>query len=159
MMMADGSEILALWLGQKVSAEQGSATQEILFTDIAEQVEKGASFDDAVADVTKHDPRAGDFGVEVVGSLVAVALLNGLKAFWAAYAKELEEKAGKSLADITIDFIKARFRSDIAGPAKPRIEADLTKAVTASGANLGVQPAELQPALAAVQTTLSSSTL
>lgn len=148
---------LALWLGRELSVAQGNATQEILFTDIAEQVEQGTPFADAVADVTRHDARAGDFGIEVVGSLVAMALLDGLKVFWASYLKQLEEKAGKSLADMTLDFIKSRFRADVNGAASPAIEADVSKAVAASGTKLGIGPADMQPTLSAVRTALSGS--
>ncbi len=154
--MANKAEALTLWLGQELAVAQESATQEILFSDIAERVEQGATFDEAVADVTSHDPRAGDFGVEVVGSLVAVAVLDGLKVFWASYLKQLQEKAGKSLADLTIDFIKSRFKSDVASAEKATIQADLTNAIAASGTKLGVNTENLRLTLGSVRTVLSS---
>ena len=148
--MTGNDERLTLWLGRKLSVAQGNATQEILISDISERVEQGAPLIEAMKAVTKHDARAGDFGVEMVGSLVAMAVLEGLKVFWSAYIKELEEKAGKSLANATLEFIKSKFRADVSGPGKVAIEAKVTNAIAAAGTQLKIDSAEMAPVLTAV---------
>ncbi|NUZ09091.1 hypothetical protein [Piscinibacter koreensis] len=141
---------MALWLGRELSAAAGDATQELVLEDVAERVAEGAGLDEALTAVTKHEARAGDFGVEVAGSLVAVAVVEGLKVFWGAYLKELEEKAGKWLADKTIDYLKSKFKSDVAGPGRAAISTKIKAAIQASAAKHNVTDADLAPTLAAI---------
>ncbi|PTS88473.1 hypothetical protein DBR17_04475 [Sphingomonas sp. HMWF008] len=149
---------MALWFSRELSVTEGNVTQELLFDDVTERVEEGTDLAGAIHAVTGHDPRAGDFGVEVVGSLVAMALLEGLKVFWAAYIKELEEKAGKSLADATLEFLKSKFKHDATGPGAPAIEAKIKGAISDAAAKLNVAAASLAPALDAVGPTVVGTT-
>jgi hypothetical protein len=95
--------------------------------------------------------------ISVAGTLVAMALLEGLKVFWAAYTKELEEKAGKSLADATLEFIKSKFKQDASGPAAQAIETKIKGAISGAAAKLNIDSAALAPALDAVGPTLVAS--
>lgn len=155
--MAETDVAMALWFGRSLSATEGNATQELLLEDVSERVDEGTDLLGAIRAVTGHDPRAGDFGVEVVGSLVAMALLEGLKVFWAAYTKELEEKAGKSLADATVEFLKSKFKHDVAGPAAPAIETKIKGAISDAAAKLQIDTAAIAPALDAVGPTLAAT--
>ncbi|RNJ41803.1 hypothetical protein B5V01_21680 [Mesorhizobium erdmanii] len=148
---------MALWFSRELSAKEGNATQELLLDDVSERVEEGANLAEAIRAVGGHDPRAGDFGVEVVGSVVAIALLEGLKVFWAAYIKELEEKAGTSLADATLEFLKSKFKHDVAGPAAPAIEARIKSAISDAAAKVNIDPAALTPAFDAVGPTVAAA--
>ncbi len=154
--MVANEDAMALWLGREISAAAGDISQEVLLEDIEERVLEGADLDTALAAVTKHDPRSGDFGVEVAGSLVAVAVIEGLKVFWGAYLKELEEKGGKWLAGKTIDFLKSKFRSDAAGPDRAELEAKIKTAIQASASKLSVPDSDLAPSLAALGPVLRS---
>jgi hypothetical protein len=153
--MVSHEDAMALWFGRELSAVAGNATQEILLEDVSERVAEGTDLEAALGAVTKHEARAGDFGVEVVGSLVAVALVEGLKTFWAAYLRELEEKAGTSLADKTLDYFKSKFRSATKGPESVAIGAKIKAAIEASAAKLKVPAGDLAPTLDAIGPTLA----
>jgi hypothetical protein len=148
---------LALWLGRKVIVAQGSTTGEILLDDIAGRIADGADYQEAVNAVTAHDPHAGDFGVEIVGSMVAMAILEGLKVFWAAYITEVEKKAGKSLATATIDFVKDKFRKEMVGPERAAIETRMKNSIKNAAHRLKVSPNDLNSALDAIEPTISMS--
>src|SRR5580698_2803539 len=83
---------LILWLGRPVLEHHGSVTQDLVFDDIEEQIANGASLDHAISQITATNARAGDFGIEIAGSMAAVLLAEGLKTFWTAYLSELEKK-------------------------------------------------------------------
>ena len=155
--MADINVAMTLWFSRALSATEGNATQELLLEDVSERVEEGSDLPSAIHAVTGHDPRAGDFGVEVAGSLVAMALLEGLKTFWAAYTKEIEEKAGKSLADATVEFVKSKFKHDIASTAAPAIESKIKDSISDAATKLNIDPAAIAPALKAVGPTLAET--
>lgn len=148
---------MALWFSREISATEGNTTQEILLEDVADRVKEGGDLAGAIKGVTGHDPRAGDFGIEVLGSLVAMALIEGLKVFWAAYIKELEEKAGKSLANATLDYIKSLFKKDAIGPSASEIQAKMKGAIKDAAAKLNVDPAALDAALGAIGPTVAAA--
>ena len=127
---------LSLWLGKPVLELHGSPTQELVFDEIYEQVGKGANLDDAIADVTKTNARAGDFGVEIAGSMIAVLLADALKAFWSAYVAELEKKLATKAVDLTFERVAGFFKSQALGPERDVLIKDISARISQAGVRL-----------------------
>lgn len=110
-----------------------------------------ATYNEAISAVVQHDPRAGDFGIEITGSMVAIALLGGLKVFWTAYLKRLEEKAGKKLADLTVDFVKHHFGVEIESSQRATLTRELKQDVQREADRLKIPDVQINPTVQALQ--------
>jgi hypothetical protein len=111
---------------------------------------EGASVGDAVTAVASTTERAGDFGVEIAGSMLAVVLAEGLKTFWAAYLSELEKKFAGKLADLTVDSVKRIFKSDLNGAGRDAVVNQIRTSIRKSGEFRHVSPGSLSSLVDAV---------
>src|ERR1700730_14690439 len=104
---------LAVWLGGCALRAADEGIQASVLEALGEEVKSGKGLDEALATVTTFDRRAGDFGAEIIGPLLLPILIEALKAFWNAYAAELQKKAVGTLVDLTVDEVKSIFRKRV----------------------------------------------
>jgi len=148
--MSDNTEdALTFWLGRLVLEQRGSEAQEMVLDDIEDQVNSGSTMDDAIASVTGASTRAGDFGVEIAGSMLAVALAEGLKTFWTAYLNELAKKLAVKLADVTVDCTKRMFVGDLRSENRSAVLGKLRACLGASAALRELPPESLDAVITA----------
>jgi hypothetical protein len=143
--MTTREETLALWLSRKLVTSSGLADQVLLVDDIADRISEGASYKDAMRAVSKHDARAGDFGLEITGSMVAIALMEGLRVFWGAYIKKLEETAGDKAAVLTVDFIKRRFATEVKRTTDSETILAATRSIQEQATSMKIPSSEVEP--------------
>ena len=107
----DQSDELSLWFAGGWLRTSGDEIQSLLVRDLQDQVERGEPIADGIAALSQSERQAGDFGMEIAGTLLAPVLVQLLKDFWAGYLKKLGEGAGGALADATTKSVKAWFLS------------------------------------------------
>ena len=107
----DQSEELSLWLANGWLRASGDQIQGLLVEDLQAQVAQGTPLSLAVAALKKPERRAGDFGMEIAGTLLAPVVVELLKDFWSGYLKKLGESAGGAVAEATTSRAKAWFLS------------------------------------------------
>ena len=158
-MSEDAQTALIFWLGDRLLAESaGATTQQILFNEIRDRVAAGSSIEEAARSLAATETRAGDFGVEIAGSMLAIVLAEGLKTFWSAYLKEAEERLGKQLAKVTIDYLKQVFRRDLSGPESGSLRQQIGSAVRKSCERHRVDFQSVEPVLAEISHAASADT-
>lgn len=108
------SERLSLWLAVHWLTVSDLPLQALIVEDLETQIEEGSSFSEGLRSLTANSRRAGDFGMEIAGSLLAPVLVELLKSFWSEYLKKLAEDAGGSAAELTIDEAKRWFKHNVA---------------------------------------------
>lgn len=108
-------EALTFWLGRNLLQSTGSVTQELVLDEIEAEVNDGTPFNVAVAAVSTHSARPGDFGVEIASSMLAVMLVEALRTFWSAYLAKLQDKMVGQLADLTLERAKRLFVGELKG--------------------------------------------
>lgn len=153
-MSDDPQTSLTFWLARSILQAQNAPAQEILLDEIEDRVTAGASLHDATGSVIQTKTRAGDFGVEIAGSILAVVVTEGLKAFWGAYFDELRKKLGGKLADLTIDAVKRLFRKDLKGPDGSKVLNQICTSLQVSGQSRGLSPETLKPLMDRVSTSI-----
>lgn len=107
----DQSDELSLWLANAWLRASGDEIQSLVVEDLREQVEDGRSMTDGLASLSHSERQAGDFGMEIAGTLLAPVLVELLKDFWAGYFKKLGESAGGAVAEATTKRVKDWFLS------------------------------------------------
>jgi hypothetical protein len=103
------SDELSLWLADGWLHASGDEIQRLLVEDLRDQVAQGVPLSDGIVSLSKSERRAGDFGMEIAGTLLAPVLVELLKDFWKGYLKRLGEDAGAALEDATTKGIKGWF--------------------------------------------------
>lgn len=112
-------EQLSAWLAEAMlkSGDENIAALDVLV--VAKRLQAGEDFAEALASLQKFEQKKGDFGAEIIGTLLVPLLLEALKDFWAGYVKKLSEDAGEATAKFTADRLKSIFRSWLALSAYP----------------------------------------
>jgi hypothetical protein len=105
---------LVLWSAGAWLQVSGFTAQSLVVTDVQDQVEQGKPLDKVLAEVPAPKKHAGDFGIEIVGSLLAPIVIGLLKDFWSGYLKKLSDKAEGDLADATVGKLKSVFAKSLA---------------------------------------------
>ena len=135
----DDKDKFAVWLADTVLQANGDAFGAAALGALAEEGERSGKFDDALREASSSARRPGDFGVEFVGPLLPVLLVEFGRLLWDAYSKALFEQGGKALASLTIDkvkeLVKATFAHRQSILSTDDAETQLRKAGAASGLN------------------------
>jgi len=105
------SDELSLWSATALLQASGHELQSFLVEDLQEQVEQGKPLADGLVTLSVPQRQAGDFGMEIAGTLLAPVVVELLKEFWSAYVKKLSDDTGGALADATTGKLKAWFIS------------------------------------------------
>lgn len=105
------SDELSLWLADGWLQASGDEIQRLVVEDLREQAAQGVALSKSIASLSKTERRAGDFGMEIAGTLLAPVLVELLRDFWKEYLKKLAENTGDALADTTSKGIKTWFVS------------------------------------------------
>jgi hypothetical protein len=134
---------LTLWLGGALIEASGDPVETAVFEDVAEQSNGGHALDAVLRDIDRPERQAGDFGMEIAGTLMAPVLLGALRHFWSGYIAKLEDKAADNLADATIAGIKKLFAREITGPGKDALTAEIEAQVRSRAAARGIESAEV----------------
>jgi hypothetical protein len=116
---------LSLWLAGAWLRTSGDEIQSLLVQDLQEQVEQGQPMVKGIAALSQTERHAGDFGMEIAGTLLAPLLLQLLKDFWTGYLKKLGEGAGGVLAEVTTKVAKDRFLSMLHADPRQEVLAEL----------------------------------
>jgi len=103
------SEELSLWLSKGWLEASGDEVQAMVVEDLEEQRRQGTPLSEGMAELGRTERRAGDFGMEIAGTLLAPVLVALLKEFWSGYLKELEKEAEGALAKKTVEVAKRWF--------------------------------------------------
>jgi hypothetical protein len=107
----DQGDELSLWLASAWLRASGDDVQSLVIEDLQEQIEQGKSMADGLDALSHSERQAGDFGMEIAGTLLAPVLIELLKDFWSGYLKKLGESAGGALAEETTKGVKGWFLS------------------------------------------------
>jgi hypothetical protein len=78
-------------------------------------LQAGEDFAEVLASLQKFERKKGDFGAEIIGTLLVPLLLEALKDVWAGYVKKLSEDPGEATAKFTADRLKSIFRTAFRG--------------------------------------------
>ncbi|MER8683961.1 hypothetical protein [Mesorhizobium sp. M1405] len=127
-------EELTFWLAEGMLRAGGEEVQAALLEAIREEALSGVPLDRAVAETTRHDRRPGDFGAEILAPIMLPILIEALKAFWAAFAPELQKKLMGELAGFTVERAKSLFRKVFGGPEKEQAIAKLDASIREAAA-------------------------
>lgn len=131
----DERDAFAVWLGDIILRANGDEFGAAALGSLAQEKD----FDAALKDAGSNPRRPGDFGVEFIGPLLPVLLVEFGRLLWDAYSKALVEQGGKALASVTVDKvkdqIKATFSHRAAMLSAADAEAQLREAGQASGLN------------------------
>jgi hypothetical protein len=100
----------AVWLAETMLRANGDGFGAAALVDIRESLGPRMTLNQALDKASTHTQRPGDFGVEFVGPLLPVLLVEFGRLLWNAYAKALVEESGKALAKATIDRVKDMVR-------------------------------------------------
>ena len=84
--------------------------QAYVLEDLVKNTTASKDLETTIAEMRSMERRQGDFGMEIVGSLLLPVLVEAAKQLWSAYVKRLSKKTGETLADYTLDGIKAVAR-------------------------------------------------
>jgi hypothetical protein len=103
-------DTFAVWLAETVLTADGDAIGAATLSALALQAQGEGNLDKVLEQASANTRRPGDFGVEFVGPLLPVLLVEFGRILWDAYAKSLVEQGGKALATVTIDTVKGLVR-------------------------------------------------
>ena len=105
----------AVWIAQAVLlANEEEFTSEALAA-LARKAELEGSLDAALKAATSNQRRPGDMGLDIVGPVLAMILVEFGRMLWKAYAQSLVEQGGKALAEATITTMKNLARRTWSG--------------------------------------------
>lgn len=95
-----------------------SADEDIqveVLKELVQRTNKSTSLDDVIEESREATKEPGDFGMEIIGSLLIPILIEAGKQLWSQYVKKLSEKAASQLADYTIAQMKKLARDIFSG--------------------------------------------
>ena len=122
-MIMEKRDEFAVWLATTVLDATGDAFSAAALSDLAER--SGADGLDAkIKEATINSQRPGDFGIEFVGPLLPVLLVEFGRMLWDAYAKAVVEEGGKELAGASIKFVRDALHRTFGGRGGPLSVAD-----------------------------------
>jgi len=104
--MTDEDNFAAVVAGAVLRAGDEEIQAEVL-NDLVANTGSGTTLEKAITDLRTMERRAGDFGMEIAGSMILPVLIAAASKLWSAYLSRLSEQAGVKLADYTLDQIKA----------------------------------------------------
>jgi len=104
-------EKFALWIAEVTLRSSGREVDAITVDDLAKEVEQTGNLESKLEEMHHFEKRGGDFGAEIVAAMIIPILIEAGKQLWAAYLKKLADKAGGTLADVTVDEVKTFFRN------------------------------------------------
>jgi len=125
----DQSDELSLWLANAWLRASGDSIQSLVVEDLQEQIEQGKSMTDGLSSLMTSQRQAGDFGMEIAGTLLAPVLVELLKDFWSGYLKKVGESAGGAVAEATTKRVKDWFLSILHSKEDDKVLADLRRKV------------------------------
>lgn len=132
-------DTFSVWLAETVLVANGDAIGAATLSALARHARGEDGLDAVLAQASTNTKRPGDFGVEFVGAILPVLLVEFGRMLWDAYTKSLAEEGGKALATATIDAIKGlvrrTFRGENGALSIADAESQLRKAARASGLN------------------------
>lgn len=135
----DDKDRFAVWLADTVLQANGDAFGAAALTTLAQEGDRTGNFDAALREAGASTRRPGDFGVEFVGPLLPILLVEFGRLLWDAYSKALVEQGGKALASLTIDkgkeLVKSTFSHRQSVLDTDEAEAQLRKAGRDTGLN------------------------
>jgi len=146
-MLQDGEQFAAALTDLVLRADDEDIQAEVL-GDLMQRAERSGSLDVEIARSREVGRRSGDFGMEIVGPLLIPILIEAGKHLWAAYVKELGDKAASGAATATVDGARALVRRMWRGDEVPVGPAQFEAAVRAAAAKEGL-PANETDALVA----------
>ncbi len=103
-------DTFAVWIAEAMLHANGENFAAAALADLAQEAETAGDLDLALNAAASNTRRAGDFGVEFIGPLLPVFLVEFGRMLWEAYLKALAEQGGKALASVTIATIKELAR-------------------------------------------------
>jgi hypothetical protein len=146
----DQSDELALWSASAWLRVSGYDLQSLIVEDLENQVGDGVPLSKALIAISTPEQRAGDFGMEIAGTLLAPILVELLKDFWSSYLKKLGETAGEALANATTGEVKKWFVSVMHGKDDGNALAELQGEVNQMAARKRLSPEEVARLLQAL---------
>lgn len=114
----DDKDLFAVWFADAVLQTSGDPFAAASLQQMAEESRSSAEFDAKLDEAASQEKRPGDLGIEFLGPVLPVLLVTLGRELWASYCKELVEKGGKALADLTVDAIKGLVRRKLTAPGE-----------------------------------------
>jgi hypothetical protein len=106
----DDKDSFAVWMAGAVLRANNDEIAAEALGDLARQAQTSAELDAALNSTRSVGRRPGDFGVEFIGPLLPILLIEFGRMLWDAYAKSLADQGGKALATATLNMIKVLAR-------------------------------------------------
>ena len=130
----DDKDTFAVWVAGSVLRANEEDFEAATLDDLAAGVKTTGDLDAALKEASSDTRRPGDFGLEFIGPLLPVILVEFGRLLWDSYVKSLADEGGKELASATIDKIKAMARGSWSHNASAmplsEVEARLREAAT-----------------------------
>jgi hypothetical protein len=140
-------DTFAVWLAETVLTANGDAIGAATLSALALQAQGEANLDAMLEQASTNTRRPGDFGVEFVGPLLPVLLVEFGRMLWDAYAKSLVEQGAKSLATVTIDKVKGLVRQTFSHQSDSLSIADAESQLRKAGQAAGLNEAQVNKLL------------
>lgn len=105
----------SVWLAEEVLRANGDMFGAAALGTLSQEGERTENFDAALREAGSSIRRPGDFGVEFVGPLLPILLVEFGRLLWDAYFKALVEQGGKALASATIEKAKELVKATFSG--------------------------------------------
>jgi hypothetical protein len=136
----EDKDAFAVWLAGAILRANADDISAAALSGMANKAKSKSDFDLAIKGATTTSKRRpGDFGLEVIGPLIPVLLVEFGRLLWDAYVKALAQEGGKALASVTLKAVKELAkRTWSAKPADvslPDAEATLRTVALSAGLN------------------------
>lgn len=103
-------DAFALWIAvSMLRANEEDFAAEALIS-LGDRAKTSADLDSALTAAASGTRRPGDFGVEFIGAVLPVILVEFGRMLWDAYARSLADQGGKALATATLESLKELVR-------------------------------------------------
>lgn len=108
-------EEFSVWLAGAILNAADEEIQDEVLKELVKSTDQFTNLDDVISKNRQATKESGDFGMEIIGSLLIPVLIEAGKQLWSQYVKKLSEKAANQLADYTIDQMKKLTRDILSG--------------------------------------------
>jgi len=129
----------AVWMADTVLRANNQDIEADLLMSMAEEAVSPAAFDEALKAASTSETRPGDMGLEFLGPLLPVVLVEFGRLVWQAYAKSLMEEGAKAAAAATIDAVKSLVKKSFAHAPDAPPMSDIENSLRAAAAKAGVK--------------------
>ncbi|WMY75606.1 hypothetical protein RHD99_06570 [Buttiauxella selenatireducens] len=150
--MATTHDLFVGILASATLSASGETVQSDVVEDMLNRLDSDGDLDSQIErSLLTKKKKAGDFGMEIVGSLLIPVLIEASKGLWAAYLKKISEKAGAQLAELTYAQVAKLVNWLWTGEERSQAEIDFDRLLRVAGSRHGLSPEQVEALVIAVR--------